>query len=133
MFYPKNGENLYLILHYEEGHWDFPKGHLEGNETPIEAMLREVEEETGLKVELIPGFYEAYEYQFRAYYDNYKMKHKTVHMYLAKAPNREVKLSHEHIGYKWLTYEEALKQLTYENGRRILKEAHEFLSKNTNK
>jgi ADP-ribose pyrophosphatase YjhB (NUDIX family) len=27
--------------------WTFPKGHLEGKETPLQAALREVEEETG--------------------------------------------------------------------------------------
>lgn len=31
--------------------WSFPKGHLEGREKPLEAALREVEEETGWRCE----------------------------------------------------------------------------------
>ncbi len=33
---------------YGKGHWDFPKGHREGTETPIQTALRELKEETGL-------------------------------------------------------------------------------------
>ena len=34
----------YLILHYTSGHYDFAKGHIEGEETEKEAALRELEE-----------------------------------------------------------------------------------------
>lgn len=33
---------------YRDGNWDIPKGHLEHNETYIEAALRELNEETGI-------------------------------------------------------------------------------------
>lgn len=35
--------------------WTPPGGHLEGDETPAEAVVRELAEETGLKVEIIPA------------------------------------------------------------------------------
>ena len=35
--------------------WGFPKGHIESGETEEEAAIREVFEETGIRVELIPG------------------------------------------------------------------------------
>ena len=35
----------YLLLHYPSGHFDFPKGHLEEDETEREAAFRELEEE----------------------------------------------------------------------------------------
>jgi len=41
-----------LVKHRYGGHWDFPKGHMEGDESPLEAALREVLEETGLELEL---------------------------------------------------------------------------------
>ena len=31
-----------------EGHWDFPKGHVEENETEFETAVRELKEETGI-------------------------------------------------------------------------------------
>lgn len=39
-----------LLLQHRNGDWVFPKGHLEGSETPLEAALREVHEEAGLLV-----------------------------------------------------------------------------------
>ncbi|MEW6722749.1 MAG: NUDIX domain-containing protein, partial [Candidatus Micrarchaeota archaeon] len=41
----REGEKrLYLLLHYEEGHWDFPKGHVEAGESEHEAASREAVE-----------------------------------------------------------------------------------------
>lgn len=47
----KNGKVLLVKVTNLEGEvrWTFPKGHLEKNETPLKAALREVEEETGWK------------------------------------------------------------------------------------
>ncbi len=129
VFYAEEGVLEYLILHYEEGHWDFPKGHIEEGETPLDAMFREIKEETGLDVELVEGFQTKYDYKFRAKYDNFRLKHKTVQMYLARARTKDVRLSHEHVGYEWLEYMDALKRLSYENGREILRRAHEFILK----
>lgn len=36
--------------------WSFPKGHLEDGETPGQAAVREIYEETGIKIAIIPGF-----------------------------------------------------------------------------
>lgn len=36
-----------------DGHWVFPKGHIEANETPAQAAVREAAEETGLRVAII--------------------------------------------------------------------------------
>ncbi len=45
----KNGKVLLVKVTNLQGEvvWTFPKGHLEKNETPLKAALREVEEETG--------------------------------------------------------------------------------------
>jgi ADP-ribose pyrophosphatase YjhB (NUDIX family) len=40
------GEELFI---FRLGKWDLPKGKLSGKETPAEAAIREVKEETGLK------------------------------------------------------------------------------------
>lgn len=50
----KNNENkVLLVFHRKLGVWLYPGGHIENNETPDEAVIREVKEETGLTVEII--------------------------------------------------------------------------------
>ena len=45
-----------LIRHKNGGHWAFPKGHVEKQETEEETALREIREETGLTVKLNTAF-----------------------------------------------------------------------------
>ena len=39
----------FLLIRDSYDNWGFPKGHLEDEETPAEAALRETAEETGLE------------------------------------------------------------------------------------
>ena len=117
-----NSSNLILLLHYGNGHWDFPKGNIEVNETQIQAAVRELEEETGInRFRLVPGFKETLVY-------NYKKKSaqvaKTVTFYLGITTISNVVLSSEHIGYVWLTYQESVKILTYDNAKKLLTQAN---------
>ena len=41
-----------LLIQQTEGHWGFPKGHVEEGETELETAIREVKEETNLDVEV---------------------------------------------------------------------------------
>ena len=114
----------YLLLHYPAGHWDFPKGNLEADETPEQTALREIKEETGLDVELLPGFREEVEY---VYARGRRRVRKKVIFFLARALTKEVRLSWEHRGYVWLPFDQALARLTYESSRRVLAKAHRYL------
>lgn len=51
-----------LLLKHRVGHWDFPKGHVKAHETEADTALREVYEESGLKVTLDDGFREIITY-----------------------------------------------------------------------
>ena len=54
VFYVENSSVYYLILKQIQGHWSFPKGHAEKDETTLETAKRELEEETGImEIELI--------------------------------------------------------------------------------
>ena len=46
----------YGMVQSPEGFWGFPKGHMEAGESETQTALREIEEETGLKVTLLEGF-----------------------------------------------------------------------------
>jgi 8-oxo-dGTP pyrophosphatase MutT (NUDIX family) len=117
-------QDEYLLLKYGLGHWEFVKGHIEANETEKETIIRELEEETSITdATITEGFIEKYEYFFNS---KGRRIHKFVHCYLIKSNTRDVKLSFEHVGYRWLPFKNAIKLLTYNNAKRILKKAHNF-------
>jgi len=137
VFRKENNRIYYLLLHYESGHWDFPKGHIEKDEKEEDTVKREVTEETGIEdIKIIEGFKEWIKYFYRKTYDlneDEKKKaswiFKIVTFYLAETKTKEVKISFEHTGFKWLTYKKALEQLTFKNAKEILKKANFFLTK----
>lgn len=128
VFFQGGDTTEYLLLHYEKGHWGFPKGHIEQGEKKQETAKREMREETGIdEMEIIPGFEKLISYTFRR--GGKAMVSKAVTYYLARVKVKEVRLSFEHIDYKWLQYEEAIKQLTFSNTKDILRKANNFIQK----
>ena len=125
VFRKEAGKILYLVLHYEEGHWGSPKGHIENGETLEETARREIREETGIKnVRFIEGFQETNRYFF---YAKGQKIFKTVVFLLAETPENEVRLSFEHIGYEWLPREAAREKITFKDEKLLLQKAHDFL------
>ena len=116
----------YLLLHYQAGHWDFAKGHVEEGETSQEAALREIKEETGLDATIINGFEQRFKFFFRR---DGKLTQKEVILYIAKVHSDKVTISNEHIGFAWLPIDEALIKVTFKNSREVLNKAHQWLKK----
>ena len=56
---------------------------------------------------------------------------KTVVFFLGHSDATDVTISHEHVGYAWLTADEALTRLTYPNARAMLDAALAFLAETT--
>ena len=121
----ENSEPEYLLLHYSAGHWDFPKGNIEVGENEIQTATREIREETCINdVEFLDGFRMKIEYKYR---HGKKVVRKEVVLYLARTRTRNVILSHEHIGFAWKKFDEAMQQLTYQNAKNLLSAAKEHL------
>lgn len=121
----EDGDFKFLILKYGLGHWDFPKGNVEKGESELETVKREVLEETGIdQIEIIDGFKERVGYYYRM---KGNLIYKTVNYYLARTEQREVKLSHEHEDYAWVTVDEALRYIKHKNSINVLNKAYEFL------
>lgn len=114
--------NVLLIKHENGGHWAFPKGHIENDETEIETARREIAEETGLSVEISSAFRKAVSYSPAEGIT------KEVIYFLAFAGNEEIqKQDAEVTDYLWLPMNEALEKVTYANDKYILQTAIDFV------
>jgi len=80
------------------GRWDFCGGGVDKNESPQEAALREVQEESGLTVTKLTLLFE----------ENHKEGENdvTLFFYSALADQNDISLSDEHSEYKWFTFQE---------------------------
>ncbi|MEM1597240.1 MAG: NUDIX domain-containing protein [Pyrobaculum sp.] len=116
---------LYLLLHGKFG-WDFPHGLVRLYETDEAAALREIYEETGLKVELIPNFKEEIRYK---YSKRGRTIYREVVYFLAKSKSLDVTLSKEHDAYMWATGPEAIKLITRDETREVLVKAWRKIEK----
>jgi len=119
LFRETSSGKMYLLLNYPSGHWDFVKGNIEEGETLKETVIREIREETGITdVSFVEGFEDKVEYHYQR---DGELVHKEVVFFLAKTDTENVKISHEHQGFVWLGYNDALKKLTYKNAQNVMK------------
>lgn len=122
VYYTHNKEILYLILKHKAGHWAFPKGHVENNETEVETALREIKEETSLIVTIDDGFKVINEYQPTRY------STKEVVYFMARSDTDKVFVQQTEIdNFRWCTYDEAIGLITYENDKKVLLKANDYL------
>ena len=127
VIFTRNGNRKYLLLHYEGGHWDFVKGHVERNETEKDTVRRETEEEVGI-TDLT--FIEGYRHPISYYYKRAgRTVYKEVIFYLIESKTDAVRLSREHVGFDWLPYDRALDRLTYKNAKEIIRKANDSLER----
>ena len=109
---------ILLIKHINSGHWSFPKGHVEGDETELETARREIKEETGLDVILDQTFRETVTYSPR------RDTQKVVVYFLALARNYDYVPQEEEIAeIRWVDILRATRMLTYENDKTIVNKA----------
>ena len=103
-----HGDHYRYLLLRAYDYWDFPKGIKEQGETPLEAAIREVEEETTLTR---LNFRWGHRYRQTPPYNHGR---KVARYYIAETPVDEVYLPFnpelgrpEHSDYRWVTRDEA--------------------------
>lgn len=119
------GGDKVLVIRHARGEWIMPKGHLEPDEGPEEAALREVREETGLVAEILAPLGET-RYVYRRKGETL-LRPKRVLWYLMRPLSNpgELRLASGEglLAAVWLSWEEARQKLTWAGDKDILQRA----------
>lgn len=115
-----------LLIRDRYDHWGFPKGHVERAETAADAALREVSEETGLTELVLKTRLQTIDWFFRF---RGRLIHKFCHFYLIESPRGEAVPQHEEgiTCCEWHPLDEAIRAISYDNAREVLRRAAEEL------
>ncbi|MGE5507631.1 MAG: NUDIX hydrolase [Chitinophagales bacterium] len=118
-----------LILRHARGEWIMPKGHLEPGETPEEAALREVREETGLEARIVAPLGET-SYHYRREGETLLRPKKVIWYLMALGVPREnlALLTEEGLmEAAWLPLDEMAARLTWQGDKGIVEKARQAL------
>lgn len=112
-----------LIQHVNGQHWGFPKGRAEQTESAQDAAIRELQEETGLKVQCFLSL----EPFTEIYYVPNQGKNKTVSYFPALVTGVLKCQLEEILQARWFDLDEAMHQLSFPEVQNIFKRARKSL------
>ena len=120
------GTPLFLLIQDSYGNWGFPKGHVERGERADTAALREVMEETGLRSVSVVGSIDTIEWHFRF---RRALIHKNCQFFLMETAATDTRPQRAEgiTACRWVTRDEALELIGYENARGVLRRAYEMV------
>jgi diadenosine hexaphosphate hydrolase (ATP-forming) len=128
-----NEKGEVLLVEQRHGVWSLPKGHLEGSETPLEAALREIDEETGIekpefKKEL--GCYTRYKIAKDGGDDHGELK--TLHFFLFTTTEVKTKPKDRTIaGIRWFKPKDVSHRLTHPKDREFFEAVLPIIQKHS--
>ena len=127
VFRVENGQPLVLLIRDSYRNWGFPKGHLERNEAPETAALRETAEETGLTDLAMRQRVDTIEWHFRF---RGKLIHKVCHFFLMETAQATTSPQQAEgiTACRWLSFDEAYELVSYANARDVLQRAREMVT-----
>lgn len=114
-----------LLVQLHAGHWGFPKGHPDPQETPLQTAQRELFEETGLSIQQILSdqtLDETYFFKFKGI-----LIHKKVTYFLASVEGSVKIMAKEIKDFKWIPLEQAVEIVTFDQAKRICRQVKNLL------
>jgi 8-oxo-dGTP pyrophosphatase MutT (NUDIX family) len=117
----------FLLIRDPYDNWGLPKGHIEGGETPAEAALREVSEETGLLELTVVTQLPTIDWFFR---DRGRLIHKFCHFFLVESVegDPEPQLTEGITECVWRSANFAIETISYSNAREVMCAAAQWLT-----
>jgi len=133
LFRKIDGKIQYLLLKRISsigGFWQPVTGGIEEGETKIEALKREVREETGIK-NIVRIMKDIYYDEFWDFFKREGCQHliKEYVFGVEVSSNEKIVISREHSEYRWCGFKEALKLLKWKGNREAIKKLNEILSR----
>jgi 8-oxo-dGTP pyrophosphatase MutT (NUDIX family) len=113
-----------LVLHRGR-EWVFPKGHIEQDETPEQAAIREVREESGVEIAIVERIGST-RYEFMNRRGGHRNR-KTVEWFLARRVAGELVIEPIFDDGAFVPQDEALARLTHEADQDVARRAFEIM------
>jgi len=109
-----NDKNEILVLmtnpeeagHYHPKHWDLPGGRIKKNDSIEDTLRKEIAEELGIDNVMILEHFDTHISNLKIPVDG-EMVGLLMVIYKCKLPDEKIKLSFEHLEYKWTSINEA--------------------------
>lgn len=102
--------------------WDLPGGYCDEGELPTVAVIREIQEETGLKVDEVSLCFSKTEIRSWINEDRGESTENVVFLFYKTVTNtKTVKLSYEHSEYEWMKHASAIDSFEYPLHKQFLK------------
>ena len=125
----KDNISFVCLIRHAQGHWGFPKGHQNLNESEEETAIREMEEESGINdIEIIGG----QSYTEKYFFEKDGSKHNKSVKYFLGFVSSVSTTTPDHFKkeipeLKWVIYEEAKQLITFEEAKKILDKVFHYI------
>lgn len=123
-----NNEQIYVaLLKDTDNNWVLPKGHFKEGESFVETAMREVYEETNIKLKIQNLVDKIGEFN---YFSDLENSDKNIKVYLFKInePQKIIPLEKENfVEGKWLSLEEAINKVTYSEQKEVLQKVSKYI------
>jgi len=126
-----NDNQEIAIVNQNHNSWSLPKGHVDKGETILDAAIREIYEETGIKdLKLIKPLGDYGRYRIGLNGENDKSEFKTINIFLFTSNQKELNpIDPNNPEAKWIPYNKVSNYLTHINDREFfLKSLSSFIN-----